>query len=133
MSGRLRRDLFGTILVAAIAVPYFGYLINGEMPLIKDPRGMSATGLVLGVLAFQVLRRGDKVRPGRQARNRAGNAVPRVGPQCADSGGDGSRGSAVGSLHGSIFVVWAVELLEHAGILPGTGHRNGLRNGLRYS
>jgi hypothetical protein len=28
------------------------------MPLIQDPRGMSATGLVLGVLAFQVLRRG---------------------------------------------------------------------------
>lgn len=52
-------DLLATILVAAIAVPYIGYLINGEMPLIQDPRGMSATGLVLGVLAFQVLRRGD--------------------------------------------------------------------------
>jgi hypothetical protein len=46
------RDLLATILVAAIAVPYIGYLVNGEMPLIQDPRGMSATGLVLGVLAF---------------------------------------------------------------------------------
>jgi hypothetical protein len=53
------RDLLATILVAAIAVPYIGYLVNGEIPLIQDPRGMSATGLVLGVLAFQVLRRGD--------------------------------------------------------------------------
>jgi len=53
------RDLVATILVAAIAVPYIGYLINGEMPFIKDPRGMSATGLVLGVAAYLVLRRGD--------------------------------------------------------------------------
>jgi hypothetical protein len=28
---------------------------------------------------------------------------------------------------GSILVVWAVELLDHAGILPGAGHRAGLR------
>lgn len=42
------RDLVATILVAAIGVPYVGYLVNGEMPFIKDPRGMSAVGLVLG-------------------------------------------------------------------------------------
>jgi hypothetical protein len=53
------RDLIATILVAAIAVPYVGYLVNGEMPFIKDPRGMSGTGLVLGAVAFLVLRRGD--------------------------------------------------------------------------
>jgi hypothetical protein len=29
------RGLVATILVAAIAVPYIGYLINGEMPFIK--------------------------------------------------------------------------------------------------
>jgi hypothetical protein len=28
---------------------------------------------------------------------------------------------------GSLLVVWAVELLDHAGILPGGGHRAGLR------
>jgi hypothetical protein len=31
------KDLLATILFAAIAVPYVGYLINGEMPFIKDP------------------------------------------------------------------------------------------------
>jgi len=46
------KELIATILFAAIAVAYVGYLINGEMPFIKDPRGMSATGLVLGVAAF---------------------------------------------------------------------------------
>ena len=40
------RDWVATLLVAAIAVPYIGYLIRGEMPFIQDPRGMSATGLV---------------------------------------------------------------------------------------
>jgi len=46
------RDLIATLLVAAIGVPYVGFLVNGEMPFIKDPRGMSATALVLGVAAF---------------------------------------------------------------------------------
>ena len=45
------RDLVATILVAAVGVPYVGYLVNGEMPFIKDPRGMSAVGLVLGAAA----------------------------------------------------------------------------------
>jgi hypothetical protein len=53
------RDLIGAVLVVAIAVPYIGYLLNGEMPFIKDPRGMSATGLVLGTAAYLVMRRGD--------------------------------------------------------------------------
>src|SRR4029453_15158468 len=53
------KDLLATILFGTIAVPYVGYLINGEMPFIKDPRGMSATGLVLGVAAFLVLRQDD--------------------------------------------------------------------------
>jgi hypothetical protein len=53
------RDVIGTLLVAAVAVPYVGYLINGEMPFIQDPRGMAATGLILGAAAFLVMRRGD--------------------------------------------------------------------------
>ena len=30
-------------------------------------------------------------------------------------------------LMASILIVWAVELMDHAGILPGVGHRTGLR------
>jgi hypothetical protein len=55
------RDLIATVLVAAIGLPCVGYLINGEMPFIKDPRGMSAVGLVLGAVAFLVMRSGDAV------------------------------------------------------------------------
>jgi hypothetical protein len=38
------KDLIGSILFAAIAVPYVGYLINGEMPFIKDRGGCRPPG-----------------------------------------------------------------------------------------
>ena len=50
------RDVVATVLVAAVAVPYVGYLIRGSMPFIEDPRGMAATGLVLGGVAAVVVR-----------------------------------------------------------------------------
>lgn len=52
-----RRNVIATVLVLAIVVPYVGYLIAGEMPFIKDPRGMSATGLILGLAAALVVGR----------------------------------------------------------------------------
>ena len=51
------KDVVATVLVAAVVVPYLGYLIAGEMPFIKDPRGMAATGLVLGLAAAIVVGR----------------------------------------------------------------------------
>ena len=51
------RDVVATLLVAAIVVPYIGYLVRGSMPFIQDPRGMAATGLVLGLVAAAVVGR----------------------------------------------------------------------------
>jgi len=48
------KNILATLLVAAIVVPYIGYLVWGEMPFIKDPRGMGATGLILGIAAALV-------------------------------------------------------------------------------
>ncbi|MGS0688058.1 hypothetical protein ACVBEQ_23360 [Nakamurella sp. GG22] len=45
------RNLIASLLVAAIVVPYVGYLVRGEMPFLKDTRGMAATGLILGLIA----------------------------------------------------------------------------------
>jgi hypothetical protein len=45
------KNTMASLLVAAILVPYVGYLVRGEMPFLKDPRGMAATGLVLGLAA----------------------------------------------------------------------------------
>ncbi len=45
------RDGIATLLVAALVVPYIGYLIRGSMPFLQDPRGVAGTGLVLGLTA----------------------------------------------------------------------------------
>jgi hypothetical protein len=57
---------------------------------------MSATGLVLGVVALAL----------------AEMAVAEV---------------LLAVFMASILIVWAVELMDHAGILPGVGHWTGLR------
>jgi hypothetical protein len=75
------KDLLATILFAAIAVPYVGYLINGEMPFIKDPPGTAATGLVLASVAFLVMRRDDLFdRIGKTETTRASSPAPATGP-----------------------------------------------------
>ncbi len=52
--GSRTRDLVATLLVVAVGIPYVGYLVRGDMPFVQDPRGMSATGLILGLVAFFV-------------------------------------------------------------------------------
>ncbi len=113
------RDLIGTILVAAIAVPYIGYLLRGEMPFIKDPRGMSATGLVLGVVAFAVMRNGDEM-------DRLGKGELAVAAASLVLGfaalifAETAAGEVLLAVFmGSIAVVWLMEVLDHVGTLPG--------------
>jgi hypothetical protein len=120
------KDLIATILFAAIAVPYVGYLINGEMPFIKDPRGMSATGLVLGTVAYLVMRRDDLFdRVGKAETGLA--AVSLVLGLVAFALAETAAAEVLLAVFmGSILVVWAVMLMDHAGILPGAGHRTGL-------
>ncbi|WP_350275782.1 hypothetical protein [Kribbella sp. HUAS MG21] len=50
------RDVVALLLLVAVLVPYAGYLVNGEMPLIENAQAMASTGLLLGGLAFWVLR-----------------------------------------------------------------------------
>jgi hypothetical protein len=122
------RDFVATVLVAAIAVPYFGYLINEEMPFIKDPRGMSGTGLLLGIVAYLVLRRGDafgttgKVEMGLALVSLALGVIALALAETA------AAEVLLAVFMGSILVVWAIELMDHAGILPGAGHPTGLRH-----
>jgi hypothetical protein len=120
------RDLVGTILVVAIGIPYVGYLINGEMPFIKDPRGMSALGLVLGFVAFLVMRSGDafdglgKTEAGMATLSLVLGVVALVLAETA------AAEVLLAIFMASIVVVWAVELMDHAGWLPGVGHPTGL-------
>jgi hypothetical protein len=120
------KDLIATVLVLAIGIAYAGYLINGEMPFIEDPRGMAATGLVLGIAAFLVMRAGDafdrtgKVETGLAVLSLALGVAALVLAETA------AAEALLAVFMGSILVVWAVELMDHAGVLPGAGHPTGV-------
>jgi riboflavin transporter FmnP len=111
-------DLVATLLVAAIAVPYVGYLINGQMPFVQDQRGMSAIGLVLGVAAYLIFRSGN-------AHDRVGvveNAVALVALALGVAALVFAEAAAAEMLlalfMGSIGVVLVLELADHAGLVP---------------
>jgi hypothetical protein len=45
------RDGIATLALLAVLIPYIGFLIRGEMPLIEDARGMAAVGLAGLIIA----------------------------------------------------------------------------------
>src|ERR1051326_1106868 len=45
------KDAAAAVLVAAILVPFVGYLVRGSMPFIQDPTGMAGVVLILGLVA----------------------------------------------------------------------------------
>lgn len=48
------KDVAATALVAAIVIPYTGYLVRGGILFINDPREVAGTALVLGITACAV-------------------------------------------------------------------------------
>lgn len=46
------RDLLGTLIIAAVVVPFIGYSARGSMPFVQDPRGMAGVAIVGALLAF---------------------------------------------------------------------------------
>ena len=113
------RDLIATLLVAAIGVPYIGYLVNGEMPFLQDPRGMSAVGLILGAGAFFVLRGGNaKDRVGTTENVLATLALV-LGLVALAFAETAAAEALLAVFMGSILVVWVAEVADHAGWVPG--------------
>ena len=121
------KDVVATLLVVAIGVPYVGYLVNGDMPFVEDPRGMSAIGIVLGLAAFLVLESGDtrdttdKVELGLMA------VVLTLGVVTLALAETAAAEVLLAVFMGGILVVWAVKLTDHAGALPLAQHPTGTR------
>ncbi len=109
------RDLVATLLVAAIAVPYVGYLIDGDVPLVQDARGMAAVGLLLGAAAFAVLV-GDNKRD-RVGKIETGLAVLSavLGVIALALAETAAAEVLLAIFMVSILVVLAAELIDHAG------------------
>lgn len=111
------RDLIGTVLVLAIGVPYVGYLVNGEMPFVQDPRGMSAVGLVLGTIAFLVLRSGDPLDRTGKGEIVAAGASLALGVAALVLAEAAFAEVLLAVFMASILVVWLVEIVDHAGLV----------------
>ena len=111
------RDATATLLVAAIVVPYVGYVIRGSMPFIEDPRGMAATGLILGVLAMTVW--GRSLLASEATRSIVTVlAVMSFGLGIAALWAETDEALLAGFVL-SIVVVWAITMLAHSGAFDG--------------
>ena len=111
------RDLIAAVLIALIAIPYAGYLIQGEMPFVEDPRGMAAIGLFLGTVAFLVIRTGDRL-DGLGKTETGLAAVSLVLGLVALAFAEAAAAELLLALFMvSILVVFAVELMDHGGVL----------------
>lgn len=111
------KDWIATVLVAAIAVPYIGYLVRGEMPFIQDARGMSATGLVLGIAAYLVMARGDSFdQAGKVETTLAGVSLV-LGLAALLLAETAAAEVWLFLFMASVVVTWAVKLADHAGRL----------------
>ena len=111
------RDLIATLLVLAIAVPYIGYLIGGRMPFIQDPRGMSAVGLLLGAAAFLVLRSADEYDRAGKIESGVALVALVLGLVALALAETPAADVMLAVFMGSILVVWAMELLDHSGVV----------------
>ena len=88
---------------------------------------MSATGLVLGVAAYLVLRRGDLFDRVGKAETAMAVLALVLGLVALALAETAAAEVLLVVFMASILIVWAVELMDDAGILPGAGRRTGLR------
>lgn len=113
------KDLVGTLLIAALAVAYLGYVIRGEMPFLEDPRGMAAAGLILAAVAYAVFARGDFFDRLRKVEAGVALVVLGLGVAALLLAETGAAEVWLALFMGSVLVMWVVEMADHLGLMPG--------------
>ena len=111
------RDVVGSLLFLAIGIPYVGFLVDGEMPFVEDERGMSAVGLVLGAAAYFVLRSGDPLDRIGKAEATVAIVSLALGLSALVFAETAAAATLLAVFMGSLVVLWAVELADHAGLI----------------
>jgi hypothetical protein len=106
------KDMIATVLLAAVAIPYVGYLARGEMPFIRDARGMAGVGIIGLILCFAAWGLGIHSLFGRVMLG-AGLASLGVGIAALLMGAEGSE-VLLAIFMGAIGVVYVVETAYHA-------------------
>ncbi len=115
---RVVRDVIGTVIVAAIALLYIDEIAGSSVAFVSDPRGVAATGLVLGLIACAVAGESVTVSKGGAWRTTAGIIVPFVvlaGIVAVIT----NSSTVLGVFIALLVVIWAGSTVHH--LLP-TGH-----------
>ena len=120
------RDGIATVFVAAVLVPYVGYLVRGDMPFIKDPRGMAATALILGIAAFFTAGRDFTASTVGRAELDAGIGIAVLGFVTLALAGTAAAEVLLAVFVAAIVLVWAVQMLHHAGLFENRSSRTAL-------
>lgn len=108
-------DWLATLAITAAGVPYIGYLINGSMPFIQDPRGMAGVGLVLGAIAFFALNKASSMN--NVERVVAGASLV-LGVAAVALAETFVADVLLAVFMGTLFLAWALEIGEHANWIP---------------
>ena len=119
------RDLIASVLVGVIVATYVGSLLSGGLPFAGDAQHMAALGVVLGVVAFLMVRNEDySARADRADLAETGLAAGSVvlGLLTLVFAQSAVAGLLLAAFMASILVVWAVDMLDQYGAVHWHGH-----------
>ena len=111
------RDLVASVLLLAIAVPYGIYLVNDTAPLVDDARGMAAGGLLIGAVMVLVLRSADEFDTVGKVESLVAFTSLALGVVALAFAETAAAEVLLAVFMVSILVVWAVEVLDHSGLV----------------
>lgn len=111
------RNFVSTLLIVLIAVPYAGYLVNGEMPFVEDARGMAAVGLALGTIAYLVLSSGDSRSFTDSVESGVALVAFLLGFVAFALAETAAAEALLAAFMGAILIAWSVKMMDHAGVL----------------
>lgn len=111
------RDGVATLLLAAVLVPYVGFLANGSMPFIVHPLGMSATALILGMAALLTAGRLSGTSGIGLAELTLGTLTLAVGVVAVLLAGTTAAYTLLALLIALLVLTWAVQMVHHSGVL----------------
>ena len=112
------RDYVASVQVGLIVITYLGYRTWDQMPLVQDARGMSGLGLVLGFSAFIIIRGADILDVAGFAEVVLAAVSLLLGLITLIFAQTAAAETLLAVFITSIVVVWAVELMDHMGIIP---------------
>jgi hypothetical protein len=109
------RDGAATVLLAAVLVPYIGYVATGSMPFVQDPEGMASTGIVFGVVAaiiggWVAIKHVETVLLGG-----ASMALGMVAAVTEHTFDLATRNGILAGFVGTLVLLWGAALLRHSG------------------